>query len=410
MLYRLEIENFYSVRDLQVLDLTIAPNVTDTEGRFAPLFPGSPLRAPKVIALYGPNASGKTTVLRALDFLFDFVKSSVKRVASGFPVERFNDRESADRPIKLAIELAGIMDVSSERLAQYEGGTDVPWGLYRYELELDVSDGSARRVSNEALRQKPGGKGKWQRVFERDIHGDVKGCASFPINAYRHLLTTMRDNVSVISYFALFQHPTASAIQKALSSVLTNLAWDGTPIDDRQVVDIFANQPNMVATLSDYMQRIDIGVQMMRIENGPNGPFLMFRHKGLEKDMPWALESHGTRAFIRLFPFLLVTLAQGGIAIIDEFDVMIHPLLLPEILSWYYNKAVQNPLDAQLWISCHSASLLDDLTKEEIVFCEKDSNGRTSIYSLMDVKAVRRDDNLYRKYLSGAYGAVPHIG
>ena len=89
---------------------------------------------------------------------------------------------------------------------------------------------------------------------------------------------------------------------------------------------------------------------------------------------------------------------------------MIHPLVLPEILRWFYDKEVRNPHDAQLWISCHSASLLDDLTKEEVAFCEKDATGRTSLYSLMDVQAVRRNDNFYRKYLSGVYGAVPHIG
>jgi hypothetical protein len=54
--------------------------------------------------------------------------------------------------------------------------------------------------------------------------------------------------------------------------------------------------------------------------------------------------------------------------------------------------------------------LLDDLSKEEVVFCEKDQQGRTRVFSLMDVQAVRRDENLYRKYLSGAYGAVPTIG
>jgi hypothetical protein len=52
---------------------------------------------------------------------------------------------------------------------------------------------------------------------------------------------------------------------------------------------------------------------------------------------------------------------------------------------------------------------LDVLNKEEIVICEKDRQGRTKVYSLMDVK-VRRDENHYRKYLSGVYGGVPHIG
>ena len=83
--------------------------------------------------------------------------------------------------------------------------------------------------------------------------------------------------------------------------------------------------------------------------------------------------------------------------------------LLPELLRWFYAASGRNEMNAQLWLSCHSASLLDDLNKEEIVICEKDREGRSRIYSLMDVK-VRRDENHYRKYLSGEYGGVPSFG
>jgi len=45
---------------------------------------------------------------------------------------------------------------------------------------------------------------------------------------------------------------------------------------------------------------------------------------------------------------------------------------------------------------------------EEILFCEKDRMGRTSLFLARDV--ARRDDNLRRKYMSGVYGAVPQVG
>ena len=48
--------------------------------------------------------------------------------------------------------------------------------------------------------------------------------------------------------------------------------------------------------------------------------------------------------------------------------------------------------------------------KEEILFTSKTANGRSEVYALSDVQGVRRDDNYYRKYLSGIYGAVPRIG
>jgi energy-coupling factor transporter ATP-binding protein EcfA2 len=409
MLYRLEIENFYSIRNRQVLDVTVAPNVSDPDGRYAPIFEGFELRAPKVLALYGPNASGKTTVLKALEFIIRFVRDSSQNTASGFACERFNDEASGSRPICLAIEFGGIMDLTPEVVERAQAGEAVEQGLYRYELNLEVADGIAQRVSSEALRQKPGGKGKWQRIFERTTAGEVAGSKSFPLGGYRHLLNTLRPNASVISSFAMFQHPTAQLFQEIARKVLSIMAI-GSSIDDTAVIEFLAQRPDLLEMLNRDLKRVDVGVEAMRIERSNNGPLPLFRHEGLHVEMPWLLESHGTRAFIRLFPLLAMTLGQGGIAIVDEFDVMIHPLVLPELLRWFYNKEQRNSYDAQLWLSCHSVSLLDDLTKEEVILCEKDRHGRTQMFSLMDMKSIRRDDNLYRKYLSGVYGAVPQIG
>jgi predicted ATPase len=99
----------------------------------------------------------------------------------------------------------------------------------------------------------------------------------------------------------------------------------------------------------------------------------------------------------------------GGIAVVDELDSTIHPNLLPEILRWFHNKET-NPHNAQLWISGQSASLLDELDKEEVYFTEKGEKGQTKIFGLKDIEGVRRVDNFYQKYLGGVYGAVPRIG
>ena len=121
------------------------------------------------------------------------------------------------------------------------------------------------------------------------------------------------------------------------------------------------------------------------------------------------MESHGTQQFLKLFPLISDSLETGSIAIIDELDAAIHPMVLPEIIGWFHDP-IRNPRNAQLWMSCQNVSLLEELSKDEIVFCEKDRQGRTEIYCLNDVKAVRRDDNYYKKYLGGFYGAVPRIG
>ena len=409
MLYKLEVENFFSIRDPQVLDLTVDGKVPDPEGRFAQIFEGSDLRAPKVVALYGANASGKTTVLRALEFIAIMIRDSVQRTMPGFlGCERFNDLESCDRPIRFAIELGGIMNLSAELMQRARGGEKVEQGVYRYELEIEVKKGVAGRILSEALRQKPKGQGKWQRVFERDNEGRIKDSRAFSLSGFQHLVKTLADNHTVLSSFAKFQHPAAQLFVEAAVKAVFQIE----PVHsfaDKDVIDYLKMQPYVLSRLNDELRRIDVGVEGLRFQESQNGPFLQFKHTGLHLEMPWLLESHGTRAFIKMFPFLVQALDSGGVVAIDEMDAAIHPVVLPELVRWFYDKQTRNKHDAQLWLTCHSASLLDDLVKEEIVVCEKDRQGRTRVYSLMDVK-VRRDENHYRKYLSGAYGGVPLLG
>lgn len=409
MLYRLEIENFFSVRDRQVIDLTIDAKIPDPEARYAPIFAGAPSRAPKVIALYGANASGKTTVLRALQFLVTMIRDSVQNTTAGFPgCERFNDAESRARPIRMAIELGGIMNLSPDVHQRALAGEPVEQGIYRYELELEVVDGVVQRIASEILRQRPNAQGKWQRVFERDAAGLVKDSKSFSLSGYQHLVRTLADNHTVLSSFAKFQHPPSQLFVQAARKVLFQIEFIHSFVD-RHVVDYLRNAPQLLSKLACELSRIDVGVEGLRFLESTDGPMLLFRHSGLEFELPWHLESHGTRAFIKIYPFLIAALQNGGVVAIDEMDAAIHPLVLPELVRWFYDKHTRNRLNAQLWLSCHSAALLDDLKKEEIVLCEKDQLGRTQVYSLMDMK-VRRDENHYRKYLSGVYGGVPHIG
>lgn len=407
MLYRIEVENFFSIRDLQVLDLTVEKKLADPEGRYSPIFEGSEARAPKVVVIYGANASGKTTMLRALEFIVSMIRDSVAHTKF-LGLERFNDEESANRPMRFAIELGGIINLTPEVFERANNGELVEHGTYRYELEIELKNGIAVKISSEALRQRPNGQGKWQRVYERDETGRVKDSRTFSLSGFQHLVKTLAGNHTVLSSFAKFQHPVAQLFVDVARKAFFQIEPIHSSVDSN-VIEYLKTQPSVVSRLQDELSRIDVGVEGMRFQQTDNGPLLLFRHAGLAAEMPWTLESHGTRAFIKMYPFIMFALDTGGIVAIDEMDSAMHPNILPEMVRRFYSVAGRNELDAQLWISCHSASLLDDLNKEEIVICEKDRQGRSRFYSLMDVK-VRRDENHYRRYLGGAYGGVPYLG
>ncbi len=400
MLYELEIENFFSIRDTQVIDLCVAANAPDLPGRFAPLWKGSRQRAPKVVAIFGPNASGKSTVLRALSFVAWFARDSFS-IAPGarLPFEKFNSMEGREAPTRLAISLAGLADPTDE-------SSGAPQCRYRYEVEI----GANHEVLSEALHYWPPDTGRKVRLFGRDADGKVVGSSAFGLSGFRQALEkVLRPNASVISTLAQLKHPFATSIWNAANLVFSNILIERSDGVEDHVVRFYADNPALVEALNREIERIDLGIRAMKLEMGPSGPIALFAHEGHDGLVPLVLESHGTRTFLRLFPFLSRALDTGGIAVLDELDSAIHPLVLPEILRWFYDP-VRNRQDAQLWMTCHNASLLEDLVKEEVLFCAKTHDGKSEVYSLSDIQAVRRDDNYYRKYLGGSYGAVPQIG
>ncbi len=406
MIHLIEIENFLSIRDQQVVDLRISGKIPDDFNRFAPIYPGAETRAPKVVALFGANASGKTNVLRALNFLIHFVRNPAILLLPSLGVGRFNDEECENRPIRLVVEIGGLVDATPDVIERARNNEPVTYGTYRYELVLDVRNGSTQHVAHESLRQRPNGRGKWQRVFERDGAEHVLGSKAFPIQGFRHLLTTLDPAVSIIASFAQFQHPGALFIKSVVDQACQIIDYQPNASDD-VLIRLIGSRPGLLSALNADLNRIDLGIEEMRVDATANGWLAKFRHHKLDADMPWLLQSHGTRAFIRLYPAIAASLACGGLAIIDELDLAIHPLVLPEILRWFHDPD-RNPLGAQLWFTGQSATLLDELTPEEVLLCEKDRQGRSTLFLARDV--ARRDDNLRRKYLSGVYGAVPLIG
>ena len=403
MIYKIEIENFHSIRTRQVLDLRAPANAPNDSRRLAPCWQGSRERSPKVVAVFGANGSGKSNLLRALSFVSWFVGSSFTLAANArIPHEPFNDDASFMEATRLRLWLSGkkVLDATEN-----DDGAECP-----YCYELTIGNGDNRNVLSESIFYWPISSGRKTRLIERFGDGTVKAGKVFGLSGYRGALEKiLRPNASVISTLAQLNHPVASKIVLSASLIRSNIFIEKVEFQDDIVLQEYIARPEMTKEFNREIGRVDVGVRGLEVLQGNDGPQLRFQHEGLAVPMPFFLESHGTRQFLKLFPLISDSLATGSIAIIDELDAAIHSMILPEIIGWFHDR-VRNPNNAQLWMSCHNVSLLEELSKDEIVFCEKDRHGRTEIYCLNDVKAVRRDDNYYKKYLGGIFGAVPRIG
>jgi hypothetical protein len=302
-----------------------------------------------------------------------------------------------NRPTKIMIEWEGQMPEAAS------------WSTFRYELHVaNALSMFGKAVDFESLTFTP--KGKHRVLFERRQQEFEFG-KEFRLADNDLALQKVRPNASVISTLAQLNHRFSTDAVQALNTLVTNIAGlDNTQGQLGYALSFYLQNPDYLASLNRELSRLDLGLEEMKVTPmTPGGPVANFLHVGLNATIPLDRESRGTRRFIEVYPILQLVLNSGGVAVIDELDNDIHPSIIPEVFRWFYDKE-RNKLGAQLLFAGHNPAILNELEKEQVFFTEKQAGGATRIYGAADIKGLRREPSLMKKYLSGELGAVPHIG
>ena len=397
MIHSISIENFFSVADRQELNFRVPANAPDL-GCFRDSRAAGGQRLPLIVGIYGPNASGKSTVLRAISTTAWFVQHSFTLPPNN-AIPFFNPYANNDwwhKPSKIAIEYDGQL------------GENASPAVFRYELQIaNEPNKFGSEVFYESLSYAP--QGKFRKIFERQQQQFSFG-REFGLTGGDSRVQSIRANASVISTLAQLNHKISSDFILSLRGLQTNiLGLDKSNGGLNNVLTFYAQNPDFLKRLNRELSRLDLGLEGMKIHPGNNGPTATFKHYGLDCEIILAQESMGTRRFIEIFPLLQDVVDVGGVAVIDEMDTDIHTLLVPELFRWFYDPE-RNPKGAQLLFTAHNPAILDQLEKEQVFFSEKPSGKPTRIYGAREIKGLRREPSLMRKYLSGELGAVPHIG
>ena len=402
MIHRFRISNFQSIREAVELDFRI-PGTTPEMACFRKSRSRPDVRLPSVIALVGPNASGKSTLLRAIVETIRFAAFSYEFQSRDIPTFLpFLSPETQAAPTRVEVDFD----------AMWLSSSDSPMdSLLRYTLELerDANNLSAARVSHEALYSFP--KGRPRRLLERKKGKPVYVAKEMGLRPRDDRLSSIPENASIISSLARMGAERFSLISQDIGGVRTNV-FGPNPLepDEETITRYYREQQHLMNKISDRLQRFDFGIKDMKLLTMPDKKdFLTFEHHGLASPVVLSNESAGTRHLVHMFPSLNYALEASHIAIMDALDTDFHTDLSMEILNWF-RKEETNPKKAQLICALHNVSVLDDLEKEEIFIVEKDRSGATRVYGARDIAGLRRSSNLQKQYRSGALGGLPAFG
>ena len=391
----------------------------------------APVSVLPVAGIFGANASGKSTMLRAMADMRKIVLGSFRRGDRETRLPRHSfllHREGPQRPSRFAVDL--ILD-----------------GV-RWQYGFDIDD---HRVLDEYAYHYP--RGRQALVFRRNLDDGDPIFGPVFRSSGRALVRLVRENALLLSVAGaaaggsdedrpgianllgpLFAWFRSNLLLMEAENGLARLAYTADRLQ----------HPEHGAAILDLLQAADLGItKIERVDPEPevanrvkraldilNGledepetkqekqfrvvssDLVRLHHAGTEGPAPIEPmhESQGTRAWIGMLGPLLATIRTGSTVLVDELDGSLHPHLVREFIRLFQNRKT-NSRCAQLVFNAHDPTILGDgarrsLGRDQIWLTEKNAAGATTLYPLADFRP-KRGEALGRRYLQGRYGGVP---
>ncbi|MBC6996111.1 ATP-binding protein [Neolewinella lacunae] len=410
MLLSFSVSNFKSFRDEQVLDLkadAIKPAFSWLEN--AAVAVGKEDKALRVKALYGANASGKSNLIKALRVMLSISLTGGPKPGALAELEGFAfDPELRHSPSTFELEFT-----TDQR-------------RYRYGFRADMACFQEEWLYDETVRK--------AKVFVRNGQTVSIGKKFFEHPETVAILergdnSLFRQETSFLSALSFFDVGAAIRHTVQFLSGITVINNTEEVHVEQSAYQFLVGEPmqRKVRGLLDYAGiRFDDLMVMDKEDPKFSKPELLERTRGRYSlmtayktgvnegtDFAWLAEqgeSQGTQKLLTLAPYVVRAIEQGSVLFIDEFEAKLHTRLSREIVAMF-NSSAGNPNNAQFIFSTHDTNLLDHrlLRRDQIDFVDKGADRASMLYSLSDVKGIRKDADFERDYLGGSYGAVPEV-
>ena len=355
----------------------------------------------KIGCIVGPNAAGKTNLLRSFVYFSSFIRDSYL----GVPW------------------ISSPHFFSTDKDTFFETEFVIDQNKYKYNIVLNKTG-----VIKEGFSVFKFKTNRYNSIFLRN--GNEFSC-KFSVN------DKDKERLSKnITLFSLLKHLNYFEVNgykgNAFPSLLHNIKMPNEikvyPPEFFQLgnfAEELSRKPNVLNTLNKEIQNVDFGIEKISIgkasssiqtsedgsllsENETKVLLVSHKYKKNSAIIPLMFESKGTINYIKLYTKIIEILESGSMLIADELESGLHIDLVERILALFMKKKT-NPNNAQILFTTHNPWFLQYLTKTQIFITQKKDDLSTECFRLDDVEGVRNDENFFMKYISGEYEGKPRI-
>ena len=368
----------------------------------------------RITAIYGANGSGKSNFISAIDFARNLVINSMTfqpgRTLNTFPHKLLDD--SAPCVFSFQFEFNNI----------------------RYAYSFSISH---EVIDDEYLYYFP--NNRRTKIFTRKGMNIVPG--SKYQNTFELSLHVLQENRLFLSCAANYSR--AEEIKNAFVFFDKMIVIYKVNVDEPRSnnwyeysANIMQTKPDVKAKFLQIMKFLDTGIKDIKTEmkkisaddlsdilpepiknsldfimpdikkNGFLNVKTTLRYDKFETDL-MTEESTGIQKLFQIICPMLDIIENGKVLLCDEIETGLHEAIVHKIIELFY--ALYPERKAQFIFTTHDTSLLDSklFRRCQIWFTQLTEERATDLYSLAEIRNVRKDENLARGYINGKYGAIP---
>ena len=423
MIINFSVQNFGSIKDKQTLSFE-ADKSTHLESTY--VVNVGKERILKLALIYGANASGKTTILKALDFLIDLVlrPKSIKTDELDFDPFLFDPNTPTQN------SLMSIEFIENKVKYLYEvtffKKAIVTEELYFYKPNKASIYKRTTNLADQFTKIQFGNKTHKNKTFEKTLEANTLWNNTV-LGGYLKTNIDFKELKEVANWFTYYLKSiiyTNTNIEKSVRFKIEMSEISKTDIigilkkADFNISNIIIEEKEKIDSLLDFLVKSgkmtkDIAQKLKENQMSNGDMNIEFEHtvNGIKYTLPMALESQGTRRYFSFAGLLTVLIKNSTVISIDELESSLHPdLYLHFLLSF-----LTNAKNSQLIATTHNREILDnkDIFRNDAIWItDKKADCATELYSLADFDSntIRNTTNVLNAYKSGKLSGTPNLG